>query len=152
MSQIFSCFNIQYIFLDHSASIHLSILLNPLSSILLSSFIKSNIAWIMVFFSAPIPLYQPVWLGSHVCSLHPDKTACQYYHYSLLLYLFFLNYLLMFSKSSFVIHSFFLIIFAWSHKRYSVISMSYRSFRILCILVPYPPISLLSSSTGLFKK
>ena len=38
------CFNMQFIFLDHSVSTHLVTLLNPLSSIPLLSFTKSDIS------------------------------------------------------------------------------------------------------------
>ena len=67
-------------------------------------------------------------------------------------YIFFsLNYLLMFSNSSFVIDLFFLILLAWSHKRCYVISIPYRSFQIYILLL-YPFTGLPSSSAGLLKK
>ena len=99
-------------------------------------------------------LYQPVWFRSLVYSLHPDKTVQQYCHYCLssISFSFWSIFLLMSSNSSFVIHSFFLIILAWSHKHCSVIFVPYRSFQTLCIRLLYPLIGLPSSSTGLLRK
>ena len=84
-------------------------------------------------------LYQPRWHHSHAHSRHPDKTIHQYCHYGLLKYLFLFEALsnVIYSNSKFVIHSFFLIILAWSHKDCSVISVTYCSFQILSILL-YP--------------
>ena len=65
---------------------------------------------------------------------------------------FFLSTFLLFSNSRFVIHSFFIIILAWSHTCCSVISVSYCSFQVLCILLLYPLTGLPSSFAGLLKK
>ena len=80
------------------------------------------------------------WLASFLYSLHPEKTVHQYCHYCLF-YIFFFStfqgtFLPMFSNSSFVIQSFFLIIFAWSHKHCSAMSVSWHSFHIICTFCP----------------
>ena len=58
----------------------------------------------------------------------------------------------MFYNSSFVIHSFFFIILAWSHKYCSIISVPCHSFHILCFFLIYPLTGLPFLSTSLFKK
>ena len=91
VSVIFSvliCFNIRFIFLDHSPRTHLSST-NPISSILLLSFIKYNTMY------HGLPLFSKfsvsTWVASFLCIFSSSffhKTVHRYCHYCLLLYLF----------------------------------------------------------------
>ena len=102
-----------------------------MSSILLVAFIKSILYHGLLLFSSP-KFY--IYLGD--ITSEPDKTIHQPvlpFLFTPISFSFWSNFLLIFSNSSFVIQSFFLITLAWSLKHCSVLSVPYHSFQVLCI-------------------